>query len=238
MKSSSHRPSAPLRRLTPVPWLLLALAACAEPPSPAAGACTAPATECAFTFSGEHGARARVTRSIQPDGSETLHGETEITLGAAGRRCIVEDARLDRSGRLTSADVASGACGAEPGSRVHLDPARGVVRAGGNEWAATGASPWIYEPEALPGHAVATPVAAWIAARAGAASPALTLVPLEQRRSFQVPADQVAIPTELGTTVVLGGDGADVGATFVDRIRILDQAVTLERLPCGDEPRS
>jgi hypothetical protein len=244
MKSSSRRPStvppiaSALRSITPVPWLLLALAACAQSPTPGHGTCPAPAPEGAMTFTGERGARAHVTRSIQPDGSEVLHGETEIALGSGGRRCIVEDAHLDRTGRLSSADVASGTCGAAPESRFHLDPARGVVRTGAGEWTAPRASPWIYTPEALAGHAVATPVATWVAARAGAASPTLTLVQLEQGRASRVPVDQVAIPTELGTTVVLGGDGADVGSGFVDRVRLLDESVTLTRVPCGEEPRS
>ena len=114
---------------------------------------------------------------------------------------------------------------------------RAATRAGVIEWARAHASPWIYTPEALPGQRRGDARGRLGGARA-AAAPTLTLVQLERGQAWQVPGDQVAVPTELGTTVVLGGDGADVGAAFVDRVRLVDQAVTLERIPCAGEPRS
>jgi hypothetical protein len=91
-------------------------------------------------------------------------------------------------------------------------------------------APWIYTPALLPGRPLTTPVAAWVALRAAAISPSLTLIELEHRTAFRVPSDQVAVPTELGTTVVLGNDGADVGAGFVERIRMGREGVTLVSL--------
>jgi hypothetical protein len=222
------------------PWLALSLAACAVPPLTDRGACAATTMERAMTFAGENGARARVTRTLAPDGSETLHGETDLALDARTWRCVVEDVRLDAGGRLASADIAVGSsCTAEPESRTHIDPARGVVSvttgAGTVEQRAPRGTPWIYTPEVLPGRALVTPVAAWVAARAAAAAPALTLVQLERRQAWRVPGDQVAVATELGTTVVLGGDGADVDQGFVQRLRMLDDGVTLVSVPSGEE---
>ena len=226
-----------------VPCLSLWLAACAGPAPIDRDACAATAAECGMTFAGEHGARGRVTRARAPDGSETLHGETDLAIDARTWRCVVEDVRLDAGGRLASADVAVGAtCTGESESRAHLDPARGIVRvttrAGTVEEHVPTGAPWIYTPEVLPERALTTPVAAWVAARAAAAAPMITLVQLERRRAWRVPGDQVAIGTELGTTVVLGGDGADMAHDFVQRVRMVDEGVTLVRVPRIGDPTS
>jgi hypothetical protein len=188
---------------------------------------TAPGSD-EITFESGGGTRARVTRRPAADGSESLHGETEIALGPQEARCIVEDVALDPQGRLVQAEVtAAPSCGAEPDARAHLDPSGGDP---------SERAPWIYTPELLPGRAVATPVAAWVAFRAAGLSSELTLVQLEKRRAWQVPSDQIAVPTELGTTVVLGNDGADVGAVFVNRVGLADVGATLVCVGRTGEP--
>jgi hypothetical protein len=230
-----------------------ALAGCATAPEARLerDACAAPASApgAIIDFVGGPGTSARVRRVVAPDGSETLHGETELSLGATTRRCIVEDVSLDAHGRLLRADISAAAsCDAEPETRAHLEPAVGIARvatraaSGLRSWTPAVAqsltpssTPWIYTPEALPGRAATTPVAAWVALRAAALSPLVRLVQLERREAWLVPREQVAVPTELGTTVVLGNDGADVGSGFVERIRMTDIALTLVRVPTGGE---
>jgi hypothetical protein len=238
--------AVPPQRLVPVAWFsALALAGCdaAVAAAPERGACAASSIACVTTFLGERGTSARVTRSRAADGSETLHGETDLTFGAHARRCIVEDVSLDARGQLTQADVAVGdSCAGPADASAHLDPAGGVVRvttpAGVVERRAPSASPWVYTPEVLPDRALTTPIAAWVAARAAALSPTVTLVQLERRQVWRVPSDQVVVATELGSTVVLGDEGADVEGGFVDRIRMPDYAMTLVRTQRGGEPRS
>lgn len=229
-----------------------ALAACAAQPDP----CPAPVPPAiasprgdTISFASGSGTSARVTRAVAPDGSETLHGETDLSLGASSRRCIVEDVSLDARGSLVRADVSTAAsCDAAPETLAHLDPASGVARvttpAGGDDaprlrlaGASSGMSaPWIYTPQVVPGRAVTTPVAAWVAFRAAAVSPSLTLIELELRRAWRVPRDQIVVPTEAGATVVLGDDGADVWGGFVQRLHLADYDVTLVRSPGGAEP--
>lgn len=228
--------------------LAAALAACATTPDPCAtpspSAIPPPAVD-TLSFVGGAGASARVSRVVAPDGSETLHGETELSLSASSRRCIIEDVRLDARGSLVRADVSTAAsCDAAPETVAHLEPARGlacVTTAQAGDGAAfhlripgvsgEAAASWVYTPQVLPGRAVTTPVAAWVAFRAAAVSPSLTLVALELRQVWRVPRDQVVVPTETGATVVLGYDGSDVRAGFVERLRLADYDVTLVRVP-------
>ncbi len=236
---------------------LAAVASCATPPDPppsATGRASEPAAQAAPAaapagtttwFVSSAGASAEVSRVTAPDGSETLHGETVVALGPGAPRCIVEDVTLDARGALVRADVSSAAsCNAEPEMSAHLDPARVLARVteaagtpgdeGSAHLAIPGAAgpdaPWIYTAALLPGRPLTTPVAAWVALRAAAISPSLTLIELEHRAAYRVPADQVAVPTELGTTVVLGDDGADVGVGFVERIRMGREGLTLVSL--------
>ncbi|MEJ7727819.1 MAG: hypothetical protein WKG00_01245 [Polyangiaceae bacterium] len=61
----------------------------------------------------------------------------------------------------------------------------------------------------------------------GAASSTLRWVDAQGRRSQLVPDDQMAIDTELGTTVVLGDDGVDVGKDFLVELRVAAATATL-----------
>lgn len=231
----------PVTPSAPVALLAIVLSACATAPDTCPSPSPPRPPSEAIVFVSGAGSVARVTRVAGPDGSETLHGETELALNADVRRCLVEDVTLDAGGHLLQADItASASCDGEPSFHAHLDPASGVARiateAGVTETVAPQGAPWIYTPEALPGCAATTPVAAWVAMRAAAVAPSLTLIELEKRRAWRTPRDQVVVPTELGTTVVLGSDGAEVGPEFVRRIRLADYGVTLVRIPREGEP--
>jgi hypothetical protein len=180
------------------------------------------------------GATARVTRTVSPDGAEVLHGETELTIG--GRHRIVEDVRLDDRGRLASAEITmiAGDEGA-PEARLRLDPATGVVAlltpTGASVERAPVDAPWAYTPSVDPGRSVATPVAAWVALRAAAASPWVRVILPERRQGWLTPRDQVAVQTEVGFTVMIGADGIDADEVFIERIRLSDPRITLVRAP-------
>jgi hypothetical protein len=209
---------------------LCSLAACATAPDVRPESSSACGSGEAIAFYSGTGTGARVTRTALPDGSERLHGETEIVLGARSKRCVVEDVTLDPRGRLTRGEIAVAAsCAGDPEARVTLDPASGTVASAGARWSVPTDAPWVYAPEVVPGKITVTPVSAWVARRAAIASPALVEVRLAHNDAWKVPSEQIAVPTENGTTIVLGGDGADVSPSFVERIRMVDYGVTLVR---------
>jgi hypothetical protein len=90
-------------------------------------------------------------------------------------------------------------------------------------------APWVYAPPA----AIATPVSAWVTAKAAAVAPAVRQVEHGSDHAALVPREQLAIETERGLTVVVGNDGADVDAAFVEQVRVADYGVTLVRLSAG-----
>ncbi|UQA62930.1 hypothetical protein [Polyangium aurulentum] len=202
----------------------LGLAGCASPMEMGReDRSAAAATEDVFFFAGSAGTSAHVTRKIAADGAETLHGETEIAIGES-RRVIVEDVTIDANGHLERAEVA--VVGGEGGeTRVHmrLDPSRGIAEVrsidGASTWRMPSEEPWVYAPWSQ-GGSTATPVSAWVAMRAAVASPWARVVMPEARAGVLSPRDQIAVPTEAGTTVVLGRDGADVDGTFVARLHV------------------
>jgi hypothetical protein len=182
------------------------------------------APEQVFVFANGAGTVAHVTRAVAADGSETLHGETEIALGESGRQVIAEDVTIDARGHLERAEIAvvSGEAGE---TRVHmrLDPSRGIAEVRSSDGAATWRmpedEPWVYAPWSQ-GRSTGTPVSAWVAMRAAVASPWARVVVPEARAGVLSPRDQIAVPTEAGTTVVLGRDGADVDGTFVAQLHV------------------
>jgi hypothetical protein len=201
-----------------------------EPPGPVAGPI---AVAGAYAFGDRQGSASRVSRQIAPDGRETLHGETDLA-GAAAER-VVEDVTLDAHGRLERAVIAlSGGCGERASKTVTIDRLAGTVTvttaAGSATWSPAGDSPWIYAPiEGPRGLAASTPIAAWVALRAASGSPSVRRIDADARRAFAVASDQIAIPTERGTTVALGDDGIDASDEFVDEVR-LGSGVTLGRI--------
>jgi hypothetical protein len=191
---------------------VIVLSACASPRAPAPD----PVRAETYGFEDGAGSTASVFRAVAADGAEALHGETDV-----GARRIVEDATLDAQGRLVRAEivVTRGRDGAVE-EHLELDRARGTVRAatpGGTvEWPVATDAPWAIEPLA---RGAATPIEAWIGARAAASSKSVRVIRADQRTSYRAPADQVAIPHELGATVILGDTFAEADASFVLRVR-------------------
>lgn len=190
-------------------------------------------------FVGGAGSGARVTRTIVSTGGEALHGEVDIALGARARRHIVEDVELDARGWLTRAQITvTVEPGGEAEARLTLDPQSGIVTAQAagvtQTWRAPVNAPWVYAAPGAAGQEIPTPVAAWVTLRAAQAAPSVHQIDRTARRAWSVPREQIMIPTESGTTVVLGGDGADVDERFVERVRSTTYGITLVRAPRGE----
>jgi len=218
--------------------LALALAAatsgCRERAEPRAEQSEGPATQ-TFAYVGGAGARAHVTRARTLDGGEIVRGETALALGASAGRCVIEDVTLDAHGHLARAEITvAAACDRAPEQRLILDPSRGEVRAttGGvtRRYHVPADAPWVYTPPS----SMPTPVSAWVTARASGAS-AVRLIEVTGSAAL-VQRDQVAVETERGLTVIVGNDGADVDASFVEQVRLADYGVTLVRVPASAAP--
>lgn len=202
--------------------LALAVAGCSEP-RPNHVAVRAET----YVFEDARGASARVFRAVSADGSEALHGETEL-----GAVRVIEDASLDPRGRLIRAEVrVVRGCEGAVEDHVVIEPGRGVVRAdapGGTvEWPVATDAPWALSP---PARGAATPIGAWIAKRAAASSDAVRVVRADARSSYRAPADQVAIETEIGTTIMLGEAAASADGVFVQRVAMLQRPYELVRV--------
>jgi hypothetical protein len=93
----------------------------------------------------------------------------------------------------------------------------------------------LYAPSADDdGAFIATPVAAWVALRAASTADVVRVLEPERQRSYLMTVDQVAVPTERGTTLALGSDGVDADAQFISELRLLHGAVTLARVSALD----
>jgi hypothetical protein len=188
-----------------------------------------------YSYGDGAGAGGRVVRTIGPDGSESLHGETALADGGERVR-IVEDAILDRAGHLVRAEVmVARGCDAPPDEHAVLDPARGVVRASGPggvvEWPVPADAPWAYAPLARAGgRAVLTPVGAFLAMRAAAGGSEVRVVQVESRSSYRSPADQIAIATESGVTVVLDTASATADGGFIRSVDLPELGIAMARV--------
>jgi hypothetical protein len=184
-----------------------------------------------FSYAGAGGASARVTRTTTPDGGERLRGETQVPFDAHAGRCVHEDVTLDARGRLVRAEISVAAdCDRPADERMILDVASGEVHTTTGSTTVTRRvpqdAPWVYAPPA----AIATPVSAWVTAKASASAPAVRQVRADSNHAALVPREQIAIETERGLTVIVGNDGADVDAAFVEQVRVADYGVTLVRV--------
>lgn len=181
------------------------------------------ATESTFVFAGERGSTGQTWRSLGPDGTEKLHGETRLMLASGAERQVIEDVTLDATGRIVSAEITTtSSTPNELPVRLRLAPSEGLVRivSGTSEksFRVPADAPWVYT--ALPAGLPATPIAAWIAKRGADTAPWLRVVSASEARSFLAPVDQVVVRTETGTTVVLGRDAADTDTVFVRDLRL------------------
>lgn len=220
----------------------LALGACTEAVAPAPGG-PAPAERRAYRFDGVAGA-SDVTFEKAADGRERLRGSTEVATrpGETGRTVARETASLDERGRLTEAEIVVVEAGAA--IRYTLQPSRGAVRvarpgAPPVDWRVPDDAPWLYAPGPDDEAFITTPVAAWIALRAARSADVVRVLEPERQRSYLMTVDQVAVPTELGTTVALGADGVDIDEHFVSELRLRQSTVTLARVgEAGVVPRT
>jgi hypothetical protein len=211
-------------------------------------ACSAPrAAEGGFGHSAPRGrahrcagpeSSSRITRLAGVDGGETVRGDTEISLrpGSTGRLHLTETATIDGGGQLLNARVvAAGARKTE--MRFVLEPSAAMVHIMRDgvatvDWRVPADAPWLYRPgSSADGLLASTPVAGWIAARAVAAGPVVRVLEPELQESYLVPSDQVVIPTEKGSTVVLADDGIDTDGDFVTEVRLSSRSI---RLDCVD----
>jgi hypothetical protein len=229
-------------------WLLCApllICGCSRDPAPAQGAAAAPSPTRSYHYSGR-GAFSRVEQRVAPNGAQQLQSDTLISSGAGASSVrLVESASLDEAGRLVHADICRSVAGVQQVC-FRLDQPSGVVRiertgAEPFEWRVPADAPWVYQGSSREGgELVSTPLAGWIAARAARSSESETVRVLEpgRQRSFVAPIDQVAVATEQGTTVVLGGDGIDLREGFVEEVRLIDRGTTLNLLPPPPDPFS
>ena len=214
--------------------LVTVSAACATEPVPPPPARVPAAPVLAYRYDGARGS-AHVTRELSPDGSETVTGAFALAMrqGHPAPVRSSERASIDAAGRLQRAEIAI-----EQAHSVDvftLDPSRGSVhieRAGrpSIDWAVPRDAAWVYTPAALgDGSASMTPVSSWVALRAGSgAATVVRVLDPEHQTSYLAPIDQVAVPTELGTTVSFGPDAADADDRFITELR-LSGGVTLSR---------
>jgi hypothetical protein len=203
-----------------------ALAACA--PEAASTATASTPRVMSYLYDGPAGS-SRVTQAFGADGLESLHGTTHLV----GRAPVHEVATVDARGRLRRAEIA---LTREDGARMRytLDPSRATVRiehgdAAPVDWIVPVDAPWAYAPAAGDAAQLAlTPVSAWIALRATRAADVVRVLEPELRESHLMLIDQLAVPTESGTTVALG-HGADADERFIKELRLRDGA-SLSRL--------
>ena len=199
----------------------------------------APVEHRAYRYEGVSGT-SQVTHEKAADGRESLRGTTDLAAGGGENRgrFARETVSLDAQGRLGHAELLVGERGAAV--QYTLDPSRGsvhVVRPGAPavDWTVPNDAPWMYAPSPDDdGAFIATPVAAWVALRAVSASDVVRVLEPEQQRTYLMTVDQVAMPTEHGTTVALGSDGIDADAQFISELRLLHGAVTLARVSARD----
>lgn len=214
----------------------LALAACSlEAPPPGVAE---PVQHRAYRYDGVAGT-SEVTQEKAADGREELRGTTNVEAPTSGRehRFTRETASLDERGRLRHAEIIVGERGAVA-AQYTLDPSRGAVhveRPGAPpiDWRVPNDAPWLYAPSE-DGRLVASPVAGWIALRASRGADVVRVLEPEQQRTYLMTVDQVAVPTEHGTTVALGDDGIDADERFITELRLLHGAVTLARVTAID----
>lgn len=217
----------------------LALAACTPDNAASSVARAAPVRLRSYHYVGVAGS-SQVTQEQGAAGRESLRGTTDLgTRSDAAHTLARESVTLDARGRLERAEVVVSRPGT-PNARYTLDTARGTVRvevtgSAPLDWHVPVDAPWLYAPASGgTGELMVTPVGAWVALRATRAADVVRVLEPEHQRSYLVTVDQIAVPTERGTTVAIGDDGVDVDDAFITELRLLHGAVTMARVAALD----
>lgn len=157
------------------------------------------------------GIRATLVVDAQ-GGEERLASVTHFEDGS----CLMEEATLDRSGKLLRAEsVLTG--GAAVDVRVVLEPATGRVEViyptHRTRWTAPNDHPWVWAPllaSASGVATIATPLAALVTLRAANESLVLRAIDLGQTVSNTIMSDQLLVADEAASIVVVGDDAVDI----------------------------
>jgi hypothetical protein len=218
--------------------LVLMSAACAPEAASTPPVTLSVAPVLSYRYEGATG-QARVTREQAADGLEALNGSFELTTGQnpASHIRSTESVAIDARGQLQHAEIAIERARAV--DVFTLDPRRGTVRIERTglpsvDWAVPHDAPWVYMPAALgDGGLALTPISSWVALRAAGSTSVVRVLDPEHQRSYLAPIDQVAVGTELGTTVTLGYDAADADVGFISQLRLSGGALILTRSEPG-----
>jgi hypothetical protein len=176
-----------LRHLAVTPSALLVLGVlalgCAGAPAAEISPSDAPPVAARSFGRSEDGLRAesRVSRSVRADGTELVRGLSSFELGEGPATVVTEEAVIDARGRLLRAVVVTSQGALELAS-ISLDGVSGDVTDGvsGRTTTHSGSAPLTYGPVPVRGRSFASPVGAWIAARAAEGSERLWVVDLAQ----------------------------------------------------------
>jgi len=197
---------------------------------PLGGSCNASASSLSAKDSGniarfgtvDGRVRSTLARS-EHAGEERLHGVTELETGAR----LEEDATLDAAGTLRWAQAVLSAADGSTLTRVRFDRERGTVEVNDAslhvEWNVPRDFPWIWAPlsSIAPGGApIATPLDARVVSRAAAHGRTVRLLDLGALRSYSLTSDQVLVPGDSGSIVVLGDDTSEIEDGMPKRLQL------------------
>ena len=218
----------------------LALTACASDTTAPSVAAASPARLRSYHYVGV-AASSRVTQEHGAAGRESLSGTTDLGMrGSAAPHTLARSrSRSIPAGRLQRAEVVVNRSGMAE-ARYTLDATLGTVRverAGSApiDWRVPVDAPWLYSPASGgAGELMVTPVGAWVALRASRAADVVRVLEPEHQRSYLTTVDQIAVPTERGTTLAIGDDGVDADDDFITELRLSHGAVTMARVAAID----
>lgn len=231
----------PFERRAFTRWLAaLALSACASDPGAPSVAAAPPARLKSYHYVGV-AASSQVTQEQGQSGRESLRGITDLGMrsSAAPHTVARESVTLDPRGRLERAELVVSRSGSGQ-ARYTLDATRGSVRveragSAALDWRVPVDAPWVYSPvSGGGGELMVTPVGAWVALRASRAADVVRVLEPEHQRSYLTTVDQLAVPTERGTTLAIGDDGVDADGEFITELRLFHGEVTMARVAAVD----
>jgi len=155
---------------------------------------------------------------------------------------VVEQAKLDATGRLVHLEATLGPASGDPDSRVVLDPASGRVRiltpSAHVDWSVPSDLPWLWASilrDPLSGEPVATPALARVALRAARAEQAVRLVDLGALTSHAMTADQIVVAEQDGATVVAADDAIQIENGIPTRLHLAALGTDLEPIDAGNQ---